>query len=330
MCRRSRAGGSAPSWHSPSEPPSTGPSGSDEEDGDRYDRFLEVYEVAALGLHAAAEAEIARLVEAGRLRFMRGGRTVSALIRAGWRQGLANEEAETLEDETECGLLELVEAGLPEWVEYSKAEWLTPPEFRGPVAVLQEIPPACLDENGRFVEPGWLEVENEFRRQARPESLEWLRPAVQVCEGLVRAFLARRAIIEVFGRELGLDLLPPMLRERNEAIRDLAAAYNPLAALSQESQPDEEDFNSPEWALPLPRDLRLPPIDISGLKPEPAEVERMREALATLDAQAWWEAALELGVVGAVGTTDPELEEQVRQRGREPDSFNITADESMA
>jgi hypothetical protein len=54
-----------------------------EEDGNGYECLLEVDEAAALRLRTKGEADIARLVGAGRLRFVRGGRNVSVLIRAG-------------------------------------------------------------------------------------------------------------------------------------------------------------------------------------------------------------------------------------------------------
>jgi hypothetical protein len=82
--------------------------------------------------------------------------------------------------------------------------------------------------------------------------------------------------------------------------------------------------------LPLPRDPRLPPINLEELEPAPEEVERMREALTTPDAQTWWEAALELGVIGALGTADPELKERLWQRGRELGCFNRALDELAA
>jgi hypothetical protein len=276
----------------------------EEHDGNGYDCLLEIEEAPTLALCAAAEAEIAMLVDAGRLRFVREGRDVSAVVRANWREGLPVEEAEALEDEAECSLLELVGAGLPEWVEYAKAAWLTPAEFRGPVAVLQEIPPACLDGEGRFVEPGWRAVKEALRREATPEKLEQLRSAVDTCQVLLRAFLARRAIIEVFGRELGLDLLPPMLREREEALRGLLSAYNPLATLSQEGKPDEDGIVPPDWILPDLTDLRLASIDVETLELGPRECDLLREALAVPDAQAWWEVALEVGAVGALASID--------------------------
>jgi hypothetical protein len=43
----------------------------------------------------------------------------------------------------------------------------------------------------------------------------------------------------------------------------------------------------------------------------------MREALAVLDAQAWWEAAVELGELGALRNVDPDLDERLRRRVRE-------------
>ena len=106
-------------------------------------------EAAALRLRTAAEAEIARLVEAGQLRFVARRRGRVRPDQGRRREGLAAEQGEDLRDEAECSLLELVEAGLPEWVEWSQAETFTPREFRGPVAVLQEIPPECLDEAGQ-------------------------------------------------------------------------------------------------------------------------------------------------------------------------------------
>jgi hypothetical protein len=196
------------------------------------------------------------------------------------------------------------------------------------VAVLQEIPPDCLDGNGRFVESGWTAVQNVLRREAAPEKLEQLRSVLDTCEALLRAFLARRAIIDVFGQELGLDLLPPMLRERVEALRDLLAAYNPLAVLSREGEPDEDGFVPPGWMLPLPRDLRLPPINLEELEPDAEEVDLLREALAVPDARAWWGAALERGVVGALGTADSELKERLLRR--ELGSIELTVNGQMA
>ena len=114
-------------------------------------------------------------MESGKLRFSREGEDVSRLIGAGTSGSLAAEQGEEFGTEAECSLLELVEAGLPEWVEWSRAETFTPREFRGPIAVLQEVPPECLDEAGRFVEPGWRLVEEALQREASPEKLEQLR-----------------------------------------------------------------------------------------------------------------------------------------------------------
>jgi hypothetical protein len=121
-----------------------------------------------------------------------------------------------------------------------------------------------------------------------------------------------------------------MLREREAAIRDLLAAYNPLAALSLEAEPDEDHFVLPGWMLLLPRELRRPPINFEELEPAPEEVDRMREALAVPDAQTWWESALELGIVGATGRTNPGLKQPLRRRARELGSIELAMDELVA
>ena len=56
----------------------------------------------------------------------------------------------------------------------------------------------------------------------------------------------------------------------------------------------------------------------------------MRGALAVPVARAWWEAALELGVLGALGDANPELKEQLRRRGRELDSLDLAVEELVA
>jgi hypothetical protein len=290
--------------------------------------LVEVDDAAALKLDAAAEAEIVELVKAKKLRFVRDGKDVSARIRAGRHKG-SDAERKAFEAEAACSLLELVEAGLPEWQERGRAAWLTPLEFRGPVAVLQEIPPGCLDGEGRFVEPGWKRIEEQFQHEAEPEKLERIGSTVKACEAFIRAFLARKAIIEVFSQELGLDLFIPLVREREEVLRDMVALYNRLAEMSREGEPDEDGFVPPGWLLPLPRDLRLPPIDPEELKPDPDEVELMRQRLATPLGEAWWEAAFELGVCGALGDWQPELKERLRRRGQELGSINLACEELM-
>jgi hypothetical protein len=204
-----------------------------------------------------------------------------------------------------------------------------PARVPGPVAVLQEVPPGCLDGEGRFVEPGWERIEERFRHEAKPEKLERIGAIVKACEAFIRTFLARKAIIEVFSQELGLDLFIPLVREREGVLRDMVALYNRLAEHSREGEPGEDGFVPPDWMLPLPRDLRLPPLDPKELEPDPEEVELMRQRLATPLGEAWWEAAFELGVCGALGDWQPELKEQLRRRGRELGSINLACEELM-
>ena len=162
-------------------------------------------------------------------------------------------------EEAECTLLELVEAGLPEWVEQGRAEYLTPSEFQGPVAVLQEVPPEYLDEQGRFVEPGWQQIEDQLRREIRPDKLQSLQEEIASCQLFIRVFLARKAVIEVFGQELGLDLFIPPVRDREQAIRDLLAIYNQQAARSWEGEPDEDGFVPPDEVLHFPEESQAAP-----------------------------------------------------------------------
>ena len=55
----------------------------------------------------------------------------------------------------------------------------------------------------------------------------------------------------------------------------------------------------------------------------------MRQRLATPLGDDWWAAAYELGICGAMGDTDPERKERVRQRGRELGSINLAFEEIM-
>jgi hypothetical protein len=302
----------------------------DDDDGDGYDLLLEVNEPAARRLRAAAEAELAGLARTGRLRFVWDGEDVSAAVGADWRESMGDTEAEALEEGAECGLLELVEAGLPEWEEHAEAERLTPPEFRGPVAVLQEIQPARLGEGSRPVDPVSVLLEAGLRHESGPESLERLRSMAGAAEVLIRAFLARKSVVEVLGQEIGVDLFASVLREREETLRGLLAGYGPLAAMSREGGPDGDGSVPPERALPLPRELRLPPMQLEELGPDQGDVERLRAVLAVPDARAWWEAAEELGVVGAQRDADAELKGRLRRRGRELGSFNMAASELVA
>jgi hypothetical protein len=81
--------------------------------------------------------------------------------------------------------------------------------------------------------------------------------------------------------------------------------------------------------LDFPKDLRLPLIDTERLKPDPAEVELMRQRLATPLGDDWWEAAYKLGACGALGDADPDRKEHLRQRGRELGSINLAFEEVM-
>jgi hypothetical protein len=298
-----------------------------EEDENEYDCLLAVDSDATLHLRKLAEQEIIDLAQSGKLRFSREGEDVSRLIADATSGSLAAEQGEEFGTEAECSLLELVEAGLPEWVEWSQAETFTPREFRGLVAVLQEVPPDCLDEAGRFVEPGWRLVEEALRREAGPDKLQQLRSIAAACASAVRVFLARKAVIEVFSQELDLDLCAPPVRKREQALRDFVALYNRLAEMSHEAEPDEDGFVPPNWMLALPRDLRLPPLDLEELRPDPYEFQLMRERLATPDEEGWRQAAEELAVIGAMGDIDPELRKRLRQRGRELGSLNLAIDE---
>ena len=113
--------------------------------------------------------------------------------------------------------------------------------------------------------------------------------------------MAHKAIIEVFSQELGLNLVFPPIRAREQAIRDLLAIYNQQAARSWEGEPDEDGFVLPDDVLPFPRDFRLPLIDAASLEPDPAEVELMRQSLATPLVDEWWAAADELRTHGDLG-----------------------------
>jgi hypothetical protein len=298
-----------------------------EEDENEYDCLLSADSNAALHLRSLAEQEIIDLVEAGKLRFSREGEDVSRLIAAATSGSLLAEQGEEFGAEAECSMLELVEAGLPEWVEWSRAETFTPSEFRGPVAVLQEVPPECLDEAGSFIEPGWKLVKEALRREASPEKLDQLHSIAAACASAVRVFLARKAVIEVFSQELDLDLCAPPVRKREQALRDFVALYNRLAELSLEGEPDEDGFVPPDWMLPLPRALRLAPLDLEELRPDPDELQLMRERLTTPDEEDWRLAAEELAVIGAMGEVDADVRERVRQRGSELGSLNRAIDE---
>ena len=169
------------------------------------------------------------------------------------------------------------------------------------------------------MEPGWRLVEEALRREASPEKLEQLQSIAEACASAIRVFLARRAVIEVFGQELDLDLLRS---HRSASGSRRCATSSPsttaLAEMSQEAEPDEDGFVPPDWMLPLPRALRLPPLDLEELKPDPDEIQRMREPLAVPDEEAWWQAAVELGDTRRTqGDVDPDLKERVRRRGRE-------------
>ena len=62
---------------------------------------------------------------------------------------------------------------------------------------------------------------------------------------------------------------------------------------------------------------------MAKLEPDPAEVELMRQSLATPLVDEWWEAADELGICGALGDVDPDRKERLRRRGRELGSINL-------
>jgi hypothetical protein len=297
------------------------------EDENEYYCLLAVDSDATWRLRSLAEAEIAELVASRKLRFSRQDQDVSHLIRAATSDSLVAEHGEEFGAGAECSLLELVDAGLAEWVEWSQAETFTPREFRGPIAVLQEVPPECLDEAGRFVEPGWRSVEEALRREASPEKLDQLHTIAAACASAIRVFLARKAVIEVFSQELDLDLSAPPVRKREEGLRDFVALYNRLAEMSRESEPDEDGFVPPDWMLPLPRALQLPQLDLEELKPDATEIELMQERLAVPDEKAWRQAAEELAVIGAMGEIEPEVRRRLRQRGREFGSLNRAIDE---
>lgn len=290
--------------------------------GNAYDDLLRLDTAAAQQLRRAATAEIVELVTARKLRFVRDGKNVSSKLRAGKCLSTAG-EATDLAAEAECTLLELVEAGLPEWVEQGAAEDITPSEFRGPVAVLQDAPPEYLDGQGQFVDPGWQQIEDQLRRALRPDKLQALQEEIAACQLFIRVFLAREAVIDVFSQELDLDLFIPQLRGREQAIRELLAMYNRQATMSWDAEPDEDGFVLSDDVLPLPRGFRLPLIDVAKLEPDPAEVELMRQSLATPLVGDWWEAADQLGICGALGALDPDNRERLRQRGRELGSINL-------
>ena len=294
----------------------------DDESGTAYDYLLRLDAAAARQLHQTATAEIVELIKARKLRFVRDGKNVSSKLKAGKHVSAAG-EATDLAAEAECTLLELVEAGLPEWAEQGRAEDLTPSEFQGPVAVLQEVPPEYLDKQGRFVDPGWQQIEGQLRREIRPDKLQSLQEEIASCQLFIRVFLARKAIIDVFSQELGLDLFIPPVRDREQAIRDLLAIYNQQAARSWEGEPDEDGFVPPDEVLAFPRDLRLPLIDMAKLEPDPADVELMRRSLGTPLIDEWWAAADELGICGALGDVSPDCKEHLRRRGRELGSINL-------
>ena len=300
----------------------------EDEGANAYDCLQRLDAAGARRLDQAA-AEIVALVKARKLRFVRDGKNVSSKLRAGKYLSAAGETTD-LAAEAECTLLELVEAGLPEWVERQAAEDITPSEFQGPVAVLQDVPPEYLDKQGQFVDPGWQQIEEQFRRALRPDKLQALQVEIASCQLFIRVFLARRAVIDVFSQELGLDLVIHPVRHREQAIGDLLAIYNQQAARSWESDPDEDGFVPPDEVLPFPSDLRLPLIDVGKLEPDPADVELMRQSLGTPLVDDWWQAADELGICGALGALDRDREERLRQRGRELRSINLAFDEVIA
>ena len=184
--------------------------------GETYGYLLDLDAAAALALHQTATAEVVELIKARKLRFVRNGKNVSAKLKAGKHASRAGEGAE-LAEEAECTLLELIEAGLPEWVEQGRAEYLTPSRIpRSCGSAAGDPPPECLDEHGQIVEPGWKRIEEGLQRELRPERLKDLQQAIDIFRLLIRAFLARRAIIEVFSQEIGLDLFWRPVRERKK------------------------------------------------------------------------------------------------------------------
>jgi hypothetical protein len=288
-----------------------------EEDKNEYGCLLATDKDATLKLYEAAEAEIVALVEARKIRFFRNGKDISSQIRTDWHKNLSDEEAEAFEAEAACTLLELTEAGLPEWVEWSKAKRFIPLEFKGPIAVLQEAPPETLDKKGRFTDPGWKLLQEQRERKASPEYLEGIQSQVRRSERYIRAFLARKAVIEVFSQEIGLDLFVTPIRERETALGNIIATYNKLAEMSREGDPDEDGFEPPEEWLRLPKDLRMPGLDPEVLRPDPEDIDHMRERLATPLGEEWIEAAQELAVFGTLKGEDPDFLERLRQRAKE-------------
>ena len=294
----------------------------DDESGSAYDYLLHLDAAAARQLHQTATAEIVELIKARKLRFVRNGKNVSAKLKAGKHASRDGEGA----DLGGRGRVHPARAGRGRAAGMGgagQAEDLTPSEFRGPVAVLQEVPPEYLDEQGQFVEPGWQQIEDQLRREIRPDKLQALQEEIASCQLFIRVFLARKAVIDVFSQELGLDLFIPPVRDREQAIRDLLAIYNQQAARSWEGEPDEDGFVPPDEVLPFPRDLRLPLIDVAKLEPDPAEVELMRQSLGTPLVDEWWAAADELGICGALGDVSPDCKERLRRRGRELGSINL-------
>ena len=77
--------------------------------------------------------------------------------------------------------------------------------------------------------------------------------------------------------------------------------YNQQAAWSWEAEPGAEGFVLSDEMPSFPGDLRLPLIDAARLEPDSAEVELMRQRLATPLVDEWWAAADELGICGALG-----------------------------
>ena len=140
-----------------------------------------------------------------------------------------------------------------------QVEDLTPSEFRGPVAVLQEVRPECLDEQGRFVDPGWRQIEGQLRREVRPDKLQALQEEIASCQLFIRVFLARKAVIDVFGQELGLDLFIPPVRDREQAICDLLDIYNQQAARSWEGEVDEDGFVPSGRGAAFPKGFQAAP-----------------------------------------------------------------------
>jgi len=161
------------------------------------------------------------------------------------------------------------------------------PAMDGPqyYAIIQDPPEDMLDERGYWVEE-WpellsgLDILREDWKEKHPESLEeFLETMHTAVKAQLCNFLAGQKLVEVVSELIGVPFAEDFKKWERD-IKNVVAIYNGYLEKASKGYKG--------------RKLELPELDITSLRPDPGELEYLKERIAIAQGAEWIEEANEI------------------------------------